>query len=161
MNLIMGIDPGFKGAVAVLEPISRALKGIWDIPTKYSELEERTVFDLPALSSLIESQATQIKYAFIEKVSAMPSQGVVSMFRFGEGYGMLQGLLAGALIPTFHSPSSVWKSAMGLTKDKNISRRKAAELFPDYANSFELKSHDGRAEAALLAYFASRLNDIY
>lgn len=83
----------------------------------------------------------------------MPKQGVTSVFDFGVSKGIAIGAAAADLWSLrFVSPAR-WKRALGLTADKDQCRRRAIELWPEHAALFKLKRHDGRAEAALIAYW--------
>jgi crossover junction endodeoxyribonuclease RuvC len=98
--------------------------------------------------------------ATVERVHAMPGQGVTSMFSFGFAAGSLQQALASAEIPvTLVTPAS-WKAIYGLRggrENKDMSRTKASELFPGCEHLWARKKDDGRAEAVLLAHYGSKL----
>jgi crossover junction endodeoxyribonuclease RuvC len=103
--------------------------------------------------SLRPHVAGEIK-ALIEKVHAMPGQGVSSMFSFGRAAGIVEGVLAGLSVPFELIPPATWIKSMRTFGGKDGSRQRAQELFPDYAHLFARKKDDGRAEAALLACYA-------
>ncbi len=98
------------------------------------------------------------KFAVIELAHAMPQQGGVSMFSFGEGYGLWKGLLSGLSIPYDVVSPAKWKRDMleGRGKGKGASRIHAQELFPELESELRLVKHDGRAEALLIAAWARR-----
>ncbi len=96
-----------------------------------------------------------IRFAIIEDVNAMPKQGVVSMFRFGYNAGILLGVLQTLDIEILRVKPSAWKSALGLSSNKADSLALACKTFPNYKDYFQRAKDDGRAEAALLAHFAS------
>ena len=89
----------------------------------------------------------------IEQVGAMPGQGVTSMFRFGEAYGIIKGVLGGLRLPVELVTPSVWKRELKVQKGKESSRLRALELFPEQTDLFKLKKHHGRADAALIALY--------
>jgi crossover junction endodeoxyribonuclease RuvC len=97
--------------------------------------------------------------ALIEKVSAMPGNGVASMFSFGRAAGIVEGVLAGLSVPFQLIPPATWIKSMRTFGGKDGSRQRAQELFPDYAHLFARKKDDGRAEAALLACYAAERED--
>jgi crossover junction endodeoxyribonuclease RuvC len=97
--------------------------------------------------------------ALIEKVSAMPGNGVSSMFSFGRAAGIVEGVLAGLSVPFELIPPATWIKSMRTFGGKDGSRQRAQELFPDYAHLFARKKDDGRAEAALLACYAGERKD--
>jgi crossover junction endodeoxyribonuclease RuvC len=90
--------------------------------------------------------------AYIEQVSSSPQMGVVSSFSFGRGYGNLEMALTAAGIPFERVRPQVWQKAMGcMTKgDKNISKAKAQELFPDK------KVIHATADALLIALYGTK-----
>jgi crossover junction endodeoxyribonuclease RuvC len=148
--MILGIDPGAHGAIAVLSPTGELL-GVHDMPTVEVAVGKgkRTRLAEAALAGLIkEAGAT---HAFVERVSAMPGQGVSSMFAFGEALGIAKGILAALAVPTTHITPQQWKRAMRVTDDKGGCRLRAMQLFPASAAQFSRAKDDGRAEAALIA----------
>ena len=96
--------------------------------------------------------------AWIERVHALPGQGVTSSFSFGLSYGLVRGVLAGHGVPLSLVTPNEWKRLFRLSSDKNESRFMAARLFPTNAASFARVKDDGRAEASLLALFGARQN---
>lgn len=159
MKFVFGIDPGFKGAVAVFDAKTHSLLDLFDLPL--GQYMGRTEIDGAALRERLapyrESAAEGVtRLAAIEDVSAMPKQGVTGMFRFGFGTGLLHGLfLSDPAVRILRIKSSVWKNALGLSPDKSASVAKARSLFPSMAHHFDAK-RDGRAEAALIGHFAIR-----
>jgi len=104
---------------------------------------------------VLQNESGERCLAVIEQVAAMRGQGVSSMFRFGEGYGMLQmGCAANKLPVQFVTPAK-WKGYFGLSRDKGVSRGLAMQRFPDNASDFGRAKDDGRAEAALLCLYAA------
>ena len=83
--------------------------------------------------------------------SRCPSRASSGAFNYGVGYGKILGVLAALDIPIIHFSPSQWKKRWNLGKDKNLSRQRATERWPDWADSFKLVKNDGRAEAALIA----------
>jgi len=148
-TIIIGVDPGFTGAIAFLGD-TRLI--IHDLPlTMYMN---RAQIDPYKFSDIVCSKKTGIRFAVVEDVSAMPGQGVTSMFRFGYNAGILLGVLAAHNIKVLKIKPSVWKPALGLSRRKKDSRDLASKIFPDNAESFTRVKDDGRAEAALIAHFA-------
>jgi len=85
----------------------------------------------------------------------MPGQGVTSVFSFGRSVGIIEGVLATMLIPVDIVTPQAWQKAAAVRGGKDGSRQRACELFPNYAGLFALKKHDGRADAACMAWFAA------
>ena len=152
-NIIIGIDPGFSGAIAFLNIVTNQLR-IRDLPLK--KIMGKTQIDVKAFNLILRPFLPYLKWATIEDVHAMPKQGVVSTFRFGYNAGILLGVLQTHNLKVLRVKPSVWKSALGLTRNKNDSLLLAKKSFsPQYAHYFTRKKDDGRAEAALIALYAS------
>ncbi len=152
----MGVDPGLSGAVAFYDLEKAAVVAVHDMPLH--EVSGKRHIDLYQLAAIIDGHAKDIEFAVIEEVGVMTGkEGVVGMFRFGQAAGCVQGIVAAYMIPMFLVKPSVWKSAMGLTRDKDHSRQKASQLFPSSAHLWARKKDDGRAEALLLAVFGSKV----
>lgn len=165
-RLVMGIDPGLSGAIAI---VSHALAGprlvgVWDMPTLDPVIKgakgpkgKRNI-NTVELAILIDSHSRALSHAVVEDVGVMSGdEGTVSMFRFGMATGIVHGILAGCFVPTMMTKPAVWKSLMGLNQNKGLSREKASAMFPEHADNFKRKKDDGRAEAVLLAVFGGRL----
>ena len=157
--MIIGIDPGLNGAIAMFDEHTGKILNIIDMPveskaTKGNRIDAR---ELLQIIDMIRTHAETFGIAtgvVIEMVNAMPKQGVTSSFNFGEGYGVLRCAVSTTDWPIVYVSPNKWKKALGLTgKDKSYSITKAKELMPDAAQFLTLKKHDGRAEAALIAYW--------
>lgn len=158
MNLILGVDPGLSGALALYDPLTGALD-IHDMPThtvKVSKSLKRRL-DLYQLGMLMDSYRSHIRHALIEEVGAMPGQGVSSMFAFGFAAGAVQSVVAANLIPMTLIRPQVWKRSMGLTQSKDDSRRKASMIAPQHCHLWARAKDDGRAEAFLLAWYGAHV----
>lgn len=150
--MIIAIDPGKSGAVAHLHPDGRFCC-VHDMPDSASGLAA-------LIRELISASNTTVMHAILEQVHAMPGQGVTSMFTFGKGVGVIEGVLAYARIPCEQISPQKWKREMGLGNktDKEKSRLVALSLFPGSSQELRLKKHEGRAEAMLLGlWFARKL----
>lgn len=154
--LYMGIDPGAHGAIALLAyEQGKPMVKTFDIPTFKITVNKksRTRVDLSGINTLLFTYRAHIMHAIIEDVHAMPGQGVTSSFSFGFVCGVLQAMLVAHDLPmTVIAPAS-WKRKLGLTHDKDDTRRRASQIFPTCAHQWTRKCDDGRAEAALLAYY--------
>jgi Holliday junction resolvasome RuvABC endonuclease subunit len=138
---IMGIDPGaVSGAYAIYSSSGR----VW-------------VDDLAAVNGQLDGAAlarvvgnAQVSVAVVEKVGAMPKQGVASTWKFGFACGIIQGVLMATGVPVHYVAPTVWKKHWGLTgKDKDASRALAIMRYPKLAG-LSLKRHHGRADALLM-----------
>jgi len=160
-QVICGIDPGLSGAISFYNP-QRDFLAVHDIPTHTVPSGKKTKRDpdYAQIASLIEEKSEFIEHVYIEQVGAMPGQGVTSMFNFGKVYGVLIGVVAATMLPmTFISPMK-WKRALGVPANKDGARARASQLMPKHGNNWLLKKHDGRAEAALIALYGSRITQL-
>lgn len=143
-DTIIGIDPGsVSGAWAVIWPDARMTVG--DLP-----VVDRNI-DPAALADLI--LRAEVSRAVVEQVGARPGQGVSSMFAFGRSYGCILGVLGALGIRVQLVTPQKWKKAFSLTADKEVSRSRAIQRFPQIASSLARKKDAGRAEAAFLALY--------
>lgn len=155
--IVIGVDPGKTGAVAVLEARSMELLGLHDMPV----LDNHVSADLLAdtFDRIVQEFLLDNVFAVVERVASMPKQGVASSFNFGESYGIVQGVVAAQGLPREYVTPGKWKAAMGLRgSDKNKSRRKAIDRWPSWSDAFKRVKDDGRAEAALLAAYHVEAN---
>jgi crossover junction endodeoxyribonuclease RuvC len=144
-SYIFAIDPGVNGAFAVLDWAGDYL-GCGDLPRFDKSL------NAVELGKLVGGYAPEI--SVIERVGAMPGQGVTSMFNFGMSYGMCQGVLGGAGVPVLLVPPTVWKKRFGLLgKPKDAARELAVRKFPRASHCLTRKRDVGRADALLLAAY--------
>lgn len=144
MKLYIGIDPGKSGALAVIEPSGQ----IYVCPFNEVAYTEK-------LGELMDEDVK----CCVEKVGAMPGQGVVSMFNFGHNLGFIEGLLSAYGISYQLVPPQTWKKEFSLNSDKSKSIEVCQKLFPNVsllASSRSRKPHDGMAEAILMAEYARR-----
>lgn len=156
--LILGVDPGLSGALALYNRSTGALD-VYDMPihcvTGNSGTKKRHI-DLYDLGMLIRQFAEQIHLAVIEEVASMPKQGVVSTFNFGFAAGAVQAAIAANMIPMHLVRPQIWKRSLGLLRaDKDASRQLASRLMPEHHAQWRLAKHDGRAEASLLARYGA------
>jgi crossover junction endodeoxyribonuclease RuvC len=158
----LGADPGIDGALALYLPGSSAILQVRDMPALKVDGKRR--IDLWSLAQQLSRWADEFDIqATVERVHAMPGQGVTSMFSFGYSTGSLQQALASARIPFTLVQPATWKAIYGLrggAENKAASVTKAVELFPDHKALFfgpKGGPKDGRAEAALLAHYGSKL----
>ena len=152
MKYFLGVDPGASGAIGVLQEDGVLLRVI-DMPVielKVGKAMKRRVSP-ELLAHELAPYAGAV--AFLEQVSAMPGQGVSSMFAFGESYGIVKGVLAALGMGTHLVTPGAWKKSMGLNAGKDGSRAKAIQMWPERVSDFKRVKDDGRAEACLIAEF--------
>jgi crossover junction endodeoxyribonuclease RuvC len=121
--------------------------------TKKGKKTTRNDMDLHECRVILQS--TDVTHIYLEKVSAMPGQGVTGMFRFGQNLGQWQGLLAGMGLDYTMVTPQAWKRQAGLIgADKVDSVVLARKFWPEHSDMFKYKTADeGRAEAALIARY--------
>ena len=139
---ILGIDPGQKGGLAVVDGAIGGMPFAIKMPETRKDICE-----------MIQGWKTSILCAYIEDVHAMPKQGVSSTFKFGRNLGTLEGILAALDIPMEHVTPQKWQQALGcLSKgNKNVTKAKAQELYPS------LKITHNVADALLIATYGYRI----
>ena len=90
----------------------------------------------------------------IEQVSAMPGQGVTSMFNFGQSFGILKGICSAMQLPMYFVRPSKWKKYFNLiNSEKDASRTRAIEIFPYFSSHLSKKKDSNKADAILIASF--------
>jgi hypothetical protein len=147
-NLCIGsCDPGGSGAIAFLFKGYPRTISAEDTSIVAGEIDAATLAD--------RITAMRPDLFIIERVGAMPKQGISSTFKFGKAYGVVIGVVAALKIPVHFVAPSVWKRHFGLSSDKEQCRGRALQYWPERAELFARKRDHHRAEAALLARFAA------
>jgi len=146
MTITIGCDPGLTGAIALLAH-ETALIDVYDMPVIAGQVNPYS------LKRLEDWHSSAWGKVVLEDVHGMPGQGTKSVFGFGRTKGVIEGVFACADLSIVYVSPARWKKALGLSKDKGASRRRAIELWPDKASLFARVKDDGRAEAALIAYW--------
>lgn len=150
--MIVGIDPGYKGAIAWLSD-DGVLVDVVDMPiTKY---RGKTRIVASEVALLLDVRSVETAMVIIEATGARPGQGVTSMYNFGFGCGIMEGICAAMFLPYFYVAPQTWKRQMGVGADKTACREMAQKLWPGAADKFRRVRDDGRADAALLGRWAS------
>jgi hypothetical protein len=161
-KLILGIDPGIQGgAYAFYRLVDGAIEEVSSFPL----LEEkrgkkvRFIIDKKELCYRFLKVADRCVLAVVERVHSMPGQGVSSTFRFGESFGLVQGILCACNIETIMIEPAVWKGLMGISGlgNKEGSRELAGKIFPEIRHEWRYKKDHNLAEAALIAKFGERI----
>lgn len=157
--IVVGIDPGFQGAFAVIEysPKEQIIDFVEVVDAPIFWRKQKRHLNAHAMSSLFEVafEGREGKHlTVIESVGARPGDRVSSAFRFGYGAGIWLGAVAAFREETevlFVEPNA-WKNHMGVTADKKTSLVKARVLFPSAVSRLTRNMDEGRAEALLIAY---------
>lgn len=154
-RLVLGVDPGLSGAVAVLDGDS--VLYLEDLPTvQFSNARIKNRVDGASLAAMLAPYADRIRLAVVERVGARPGEAASGAFCFGYTSGVIHGVLGALRIPVELPMPVTWKKAMGLGKDKDLSRSRAIELYPSMAPLLTRKKDHDRAEAILLATYGKR-----
>lgn len=151
MSAIVAIDPGTKGAWALIDP-GLSLLVVRDLPIIRSGPKQKPHLDTPRL--LDDLKDYEVHHTFIEEVHSSPQQGVVSAFTFGENFGGCVSTLAAICNrnPVTKVRPQTWKADLRVPADKAAAMRRANVLFPEcHAELWPKKCQDGRAEAAMIA----------
>lgn len=148
---IIAFDPGLSGALAILARDGEVYAD--DLPIIGEGAQRR--IDAANLADAIREHGPY-RLAIVEQVSAMPGNGAAGMFRFGQSYGAILGVLGALAVPVRLVPASKWKKALGLDSSAETSRARAIETWPNRAATFSRKKDHNRAEAALLALWGQK-----
>jgi len=147
----IGIDPGISGAIALYAPKAAWLE-VHDMPVLPRGNKGKSQVDGYAVADIISSAGASPS-VMIERASASPGAGVASMFNYGFGAGVIEGVVCALNVHLTYVTPATWKKHFRLTRDKGLSRSLACQRFPKYSELFRRVKDDGRAEAALLALY--------
>ena len=153
--LIIGIDPGISGSICFFED-GKILEVI-EMPVmtegKKNKKQVNGAQIYNEFLKRINNKDDEIRVV-IEQVSAMPGQGVTSMFNFGQSYGILKGICSAMQLPMFFVRPAKWKKYFNLiNSQKDASRTRAIEIFPYFSTQLSKKKDSNKADAILIASF--------
>ena len=154
--LIIGIDPGISGSICFLQ--DGKIVDVVEMPTmtegkKNKKQVNGSQIVNEILEKIKELDKREIKVV-IEQVSAMPGQGVTSMFNFGQSFGILKGICSSMQLPLYFVRPAKWKKYFNLiNSEKDASRTRAIEIFPYFSNQLSRKKDSNKADAILIASF--------
>ena len=154
--LIIGIDPGISGAICFFE--NGQVKEIINMPVMADGKKNKRQINGPQtyneILKRINNYPKKDIIVVIEQVSAMPGQGVTSMFNFGQSFGVIKGICSAMQLSTFFIRPTKWKKYFGLIKtEKDASRTKVIEIFPYISSELSRKKDSNKADAVLIASF--------
>jgi len=154
--LIIGIDPGISGAICFFE--DGQVKEIIDMPVMADGKKNKRQINGPQIYNEILQRINKFQKkditVVIEQVSAMPGQGVTSMFNFGQSFGVLKGICSAMQLSMYFIRPAKWKKYFGLIKtEKDASRTKVIEIFPYISSELSRKKDSNKADAVLIASF--------
>ena len=154
--LIIGIDPGISGSICFFE--DGKIIEVIEMPTMTDgKKNKRQVNGAQIYNEIIkktEEYEKQNVRVIIEQVSAMPGQGVTSMFNFGQSFGILKGICSAMRLPMYFVRPAKWKKYFSLiNSEKDASRTRAIEMFPYFSSQLSKKKDSNKADAILIARF--------
>ena len=154
--LIIGIDPGITGAICFFE--DGKITDVIEMPNMAEGKKNKKQVNGAQIYHEISSRIKDIKKedikVIIEQVSAMPGQGVTSMFNFGQSFGILKGICSAMQLPMYFVRPTKWKKYFNLiNSEKDASRTKAIEVFPYFSSELSRKKDSNKADAILIASF--------
>ena len=153
--LIIGIDPGISGSICFFKD-GRILE-VLEMPVMTEGKKNKKQVNGAQINNeflkRIHNKDDDIRVV-IEQVSAMPGQGVTSMFNFGQSYGILKGICSAMQLPMFLVRPAKWKKYFNLiNSQKDASRTRAIEIFPYFSTQLSKKKDSNKADAILIASF--------
>jgi len=154
--LIIGIDPGISGSICFFQ--DGKIVDVVEMPTmtegkkNKKQVNGSQIFN--EISEKIEKLDKKEIKVVIEQVSAMPGQGVTSMFNFGQSFGILKGICSAMQLPMYFVRPAKWKKYFNLiNSEKDASRTRAIEVFPYFSSQLSKKKDSNKADAILIASF--------
>ena len=160
--IIIGIDPGIAGAICFFS--NGNVIDVIDMPTmadgkkNKKQVNGRQIFnEIKFIKNKFVNENIEV---VVEQVSAMPGQGVTSMFNFGQSFGVLKGICAALKLPIYFVRPVKWKKYFNLIKtNKDASRTKVIEIFPYISSKISRKKDSNKADSILIAkYFEETQN---
>ena len=154
--LIIGIDPGISGSICFLD--NGKILDVIEMPVmtdgkkNKKQVNGSQVYN-EVIKRIKQFEKNQIRVV-IEHVSAMPGQGVTSMFNFGQSFGILKGICTAMQLPMYFVRPAKWKKYFNLlNSEKDASRTRAIEIFPYFSSQLSRKKDSNKADAILIASF--------
>ena len=160
--LIIGIDPGITGAICFFE--NGEVKDIIEMPNMADGKKNKRQINGPQIYNEISARIIDFPkkdvLVVIEQVSAMPGQGVTSMFNFGQSFGVIKGICSAMQLSMHFVRPVKWKKYFNLIKtNKDASRTKVIEIFPYISSKISRKKDSNKADSILIAkYFEETHN---
>ena len=154
--LIIGIDPGISGSICFFQ--DGVIKDVVEMPTMIEgkknkkQVNGSQIFN--EISEKIKNMDKKNIKVVIEHVTAMPGQGVTSMFNFGQSFGILKGICSAMQLSVYFVRPAKWKKYFNLiNSEKDASRTRAIEIFPYFSSQLSKKKDSNKADAILIASF--------
>mgnify|MGYP000181945596 FL=1 len=154
--LIIGIDPGISGSICFLD--NGKILDVIEMPIMTDGKKNKKQVNGSQVYNEVTKRIKQFEKnqirVVIEHVSAMPGQGVTSMFNFGQSFGILKGVCTAMQLPMYFVRPAKWKKYFNLlNSEKDASRTRAIEIFPYFSSKLSRKKDSNKADAILIASF--------
>ena len=154
--LIIGIDPGISGSICFLD--NGKILDVIEMPIMTDGKKNKKQVNGSQVYNEVTKRIKQFEKnqirVVIEHVSAMPGQGVTSMFNFGQSFGILKGICTAMQLPMYFVRPAKWKKYFNLlNSEKDASRTRAIEIFPYFSSQLSKKKDSNKADAILIASF--------
>jgi len=154
--LIIGIDPGISGSICFFE--DGKILDVIEMPTMNEGKKNKRQVNGAQIYNEITDRINKLRKqdvrVVVEQVSAMPGQGVTSMFNFGQSFGIIKGICSAMQLPLYFVRPTKWKKYFNLIKsEKDASRTRAIEIFPYFSSQLSKKKDSNKADAILIASF--------
>ena len=154
--LIIGIDPGISGSICFFE--DGKILDVIEMPTMNEGKKNKRQVNGAQIYNEITDRVNKLQKpdvrVVVEQVSAMPGQGVTSMFNFGQSFGIIKGICSAMQLPLYFVRPTKWKKYFNLIKsEKDASRTRAIEIFPYFSSQLSKKKDINKADAILIASF--------
>ena len=154
--LIIAIDPGISGSICFFE--DGKILDVVDMPTMIEGKKNKKQVNGSQIYNEILKRTIKVNKknikVIIEQVSAMPGQGVTSMFNFGQSFGILKGICSAMQLSMYFVRPVKWKKYFNLiNSEKDASRTRAIEIFPYFSGQLSRKKDSNKADAILIASF--------
>ena len=152
--IIFGIDPGVSGAISILE--NKKVIEVFEMPTMIDGKKSKRQVNGAQVTNIIKGRLDKNKeiIVVVEHVNAMPGQGVTSMFNFGQSFGVIKGICSALSLPIYFVRPMKWKKHFNLIKtNKDASRTKVIEIYPEISSKLSRKKDSNKADAILIARY--------
>ena len=154
--LVVGLDPGITGSICFFD--DGKIIDLIEMPNMADGKKQKKQVNGAQIYNEILLRTKDVEKknikVVIEHVSAMPGQGVTSMFNFGQSFGVLKGICSAMQLSMHFVRPAKWKKYFNLINaEKDASRTKAIEIFPYISNQLSRKKDANKADAALIASF--------
>ena len=154
--LIIGIDPGISGSICFFQ--DGKIIDVIEMPTMTEGKKNKKQVNGSQIFNEISARINRLDNkdikVVVEQVSAMPGQGVTSMFNFGQSFGILKGICSAMQLPIYFVRPAKWKKYFNLiNSEKDAGRTRAIEIFPYFSSHLSRKKDSNKADAILIASF--------